>query len=120
MVTPRSRGMDRYVSRCLPGSVRSSIIESEWSSELRPACPLFAWSVPSRRMFDGELRMSPFCFVNAVVVPGASRWFASATPLRTDRYPAAAQMTNRTTRTTSVSTVHRFHVHGFRCRRAPG
>ncbi len=77
--------MERYVMRWRLGSVRSSIIESLWSSALRPAWPFVAWSVPSRRMFVGESRMSPFWLVSAAVVPGARRLFASATPLRTER-----------------------------------
>ena len=80
--------------RCRPGSVRSSIIESECSSAFRPACPLVEWSVPSRRMFVGESRIRPFCFVRAAVVPAGRRLFASETPLFTERYPAAPQMTS--------------------------
>ena len=76
--------MERYVIRWRLGSVRTSIIESECSSVLRPGW-FVEWSVPSRRMFVGESRIRPFCFVSTDVVPGASRLFASATPLFTDR-----------------------------------
>ena len=69
-------------------------------------------------MFVGASRMSPFCFASADVVPGASRPFASDTPLRTDRYPAAVQIANSTTSARMTTSVQRFHVHRLRCRRA--
>ncbi len=73
------------MSRWRLGSVRSSIIESECWSVLRPTCPFVAWSVPSSRMFVGDERISPFCFASTEVVPAGSRLFASETPLRTER-----------------------------------
>jgi len=63
----------------------NSIIESACWSALRPGCPFVEWSVPSRRMFVPEERSSAFCFESTEVVPGASRLFASLTPLRTER-----------------------------------
>jgi hypothetical protein len=59
MSTRRSRGMERYVSRCLPGSVRMSIRESERRALPRPGAR--PPSVPMRRVIVGFDRIEPFC-----------------------------------------------------------
>src|SRR5437763_988995 len=71
--------------RCLDGSLRRSMIESERS----PSCPgWFAWSEPRMRMFVGVERMRAFWCVSTSRVPVGSRAFASLTALRSDRVVA--------------------------------
>ena len=68
--------------RCLDGSLRRSMIESERS----PSCPgWFAWSEPRMRMFVGVERRSEFWCASTSLEPAGSRSFAALTPLRSDR-----------------------------------
>ncbi len=102
------------------GSTRSSMIESECSSALRPAWPFVAWSVPSSRMFVGESRMSPFWCVSADVVPAGRRLWAAATPLRTERKPANDQISRRTSSAGTATSSTRFQIRRRRAGRGYG
>ena len=83
MGTRRSRGIERYAIRCRPGSVRTSMIESECSSAARAS--VFAWSVPSSRVVVECESTSPPWLVNAARVAGSSRLFAAPTPTRNEK-----------------------------------
>ena len=65
------------------GSVRTSMIESEWRSDAREL--ELEWSVPRRRMSVAWESSSPSCGVRAAFVRALTRWFALATPPRKER-----------------------------------
>ena len=81
--TRRSRGIDRYTSRCRLGSVRKIMIESLWFRVTRRS--VFSWSRPSRRIVVACESSRPCCFVSTEIATGSSRAFAFFTPLRNDR-----------------------------------
>jgi len=68
----------------LPGSVRSSIIESDRSKLFRSRI-FEEWSVPSSRMTLGFESISPLCGTSAAFADAGSRLFAAFAPLRMER-----------------------------------
>jgi len=81
--TRRSRGIERYTSRCRLGSVRRTMIESEWFRLARRS--VFSWSRPSRSIVVGFESSSPFWFASTGGTDLSSRAFAFWTPWRNDR-----------------------------------
>ena len=69
--------------RCRSGSVRTSIIESEWRSPRR-ASP-GAESVPSRRIVVGFVSTRPSWPESCLSAAGDRRLFASFTPSRNEK-----------------------------------
>ena len=77
----------------VPGSVRSSMIESEWRSRrARRRCRVVGAEQQDRRRLESR---RPSCFASARASPARRRLFAAATPLRTRGSSRALQTTTR-------------------------
>ena len=81
--TWRSRGIERNARRPFPGSVRSSMIESERLAPSRPA--RLPPSLPSTRIVVGVESSIPSVFVSWRRTPAGTRSFAASTPFETER-----------------------------------
>src|SRR4249919_1861339 len=108
MSTRRSRGIERYVIRCLLGSVRTRRRESARRAFVRPGVVLP--SVPMTRVVAGVVRSEPSSVASRLYARRGRRLFALSTPFENDTKPRIPQTTVRRKRPatpTSAQTHHR-------------